>query len=65
MTEIQPLSEDRRREIFLALVEAQDAGTAVAQSREAMAVRFGVPEQTVKEVEREGLDSGWPPLSDS
>jgi hypothetical protein len=61
---MQPPEEDRRREIFLALVEAQDGGTAVAESRAAVAERFGVTEQVVKQVEREGLDSGWPPLSE-
>jgi hypothetical protein len=60
----QPLSEDRRREIFLALVEAQDGGTAVAASRAATAERFGVTERQVLAIEREGLDSNWPPLSD-
>ena len=35
MSETQPLPEDRRREVFLALVQAQDAGTAVADSRAA------------------------------
>jgi hypothetical protein len=60
-----PLSEDRRREIFLALVEAQDGGTAVAASRAATAERFCVTEREVRAIEREGLDGGWPPLSDS
>jgi hypothetical protein len=62
MTETQSLPEDRRREIFLTLVQAQDGGTAVAQSREATARQYGVTPQVVKAVEREGLDSGWPPL---
>lgn len=57
-----PLTEDRRREIFLALVEAQDRGTPVAESRTAMSKQFEVTEQQVQEVEREGLDKGWPPL---
>jgi hypothetical protein len=58
----QTIPEDRRREIFLALVETQDGGTSVAESREAMAERFGVTKRQVQEIEREGLDSDWPPL---
>ena len=58
----QPLSEDRRREIFLALVETQDGGGAVVESRKAVAQRFGVTERQVREIEREGLDGEWPPL---
>ncbi|MBI1914780.1 MAG: hypothetical protein HYS12_08590 [Planctomycetes bacterium] len=56
------LPEDRRREIFLALVEAQDAGASATRSRQQMAERFGVTEQQVREIEREGLDGQWPPL---
>ena len=58
----QKLPDDRRREVFLALVEAQDGGTPVAESRGAVAERFGLTERQVKEIEREGLDEGWPPL---
>ena len=56
------LPEERRKEIFLALVEAQDAGTAVAQSRREIAERFGISEGQVRKIEQEGLDGGWPPL---
>ena len=56
------LPEDRRREIFLALVEAQDAGASATRSRQEVAARFGVSEQQVREIEREGLDGQWPPL---
>ena len=58
----QLLSEPRRREIFLALVEAQDRGLAVAESRRATAERFRVSEKQVREIEKEGLDNRWPPL---
>jgi hypothetical protein len=53
----QPLSEDRRREIFLAQVETQDGGGAVAESRKLVAQRFGVTERQVREIERDGLKS--------
>jgi hypothetical protein len=57
------LSEAERREMFLALVEAQDAGMDAARSREAVAGRLGVSLEEVRAVEREGIDSGWPPLA--
>jgi hypothetical protein len=56
------LSEERRKEIFLALVEAQDGEMSVAQSRAAMGERFGLSESQVRQIEREGLDNAWPPL---
>jgi DNA-directed RNA polymerase sigma subunit (sigma70/sigma32) len=57
-----PLPEERRKEIFLALVDAQDHEMTVAQSRQAVAARFGVSESQVRQIEREGLDNNWPPL---
>ncbi len=57
------LSLEERMQVFLALVEAQDGEMTVAQSRQAVAERFGVTEQQVRQVEREGLDGNWPPLA--
>jgi len=56
------LPESRRKEIFLALVDIQDHEMAVPQSRKLVAEQFGVSEQQIKEIEREGLDGQWPPL---
>ena len=56
------LSEERRREIFSALVEAQDQEITVAQSREEVAMRFGLSQSQLRQIEREGLDNKWPPL---
>jgi len=56
------LPELRRKDIFLALVEAQDGGASVAESRKVIAQRFGVTVQQVRGVEQDGLDNGWPPL---
>jgi hypothetical protein len=58
----EPLSEARRKEIFLALVEAQDHEVGVVQSRKMVAERFGVSDSQVRKIEREGLDQQWPPL---
>ena len=60
----ESLTESRRKEIFLALVDAQDQEMTVAQSRKLIAERFGLQEIQVRDIEREGLDNQWPPLSD-
>jgi hypothetical protein len=59
----EALPQERRRELFRALVEAQDGDMTVAQSRKSVAERFGVGEDVVRKVEREGLDGPWPPLA--
>lgn len=59
----ETLPEERRREIFAALVEEQDRGTAVAQSLKDVAARFGITKQDMTKIEREGMDHEWPPLS--
>jgi DNA-directed RNA polymerase sigma subunit (sigma70/sigma32) len=56
------LSEDRRKEIFLALVDAQDHEMGVAQSRSFVVQRFNVSESRVRQIEREGMNNKWPPL---
>ena len=58
----EPLSESRRKDIFLALVEAQDQKIGVAKSRKLMVERFGVTESDVRQIEREGIENEWPPL---
>jgi hypothetical protein len=62
--------EALRKEIFLALVEAQDLAlveaaepaAGVVRSRRLIAERFGLTEGQVREIEQEGLDHEWPPL---
>jgi hypothetical protein len=56
------LTDEFRREVFLALVTAQDGGTPVVQSRLAVAADFGLSEPDVRRIEREGIEAGWPPL---
>lgn len=58
----QSLPEDRRREIFLALVEAQDQELDVDRSRKLIAKRFSVSPSQLRTIEREGIDQEWPPL---
>jgi hypothetical protein len=58
----EPLTEPRRKEIFLALVDAQDHEMTVVQSRKLIADRFGLKDSQIRDIEREGLDNQWPPL---
>jgi hypothetical protein len=58
----EQITEDRRKEIFLALVDAQDHELGVSHSRKLIATRFGVSEGQIRQIEREGLDRQWPPL---
>jgi hypothetical protein len=55
-------TESRRKEIFHALVDAQDQEMSVAASRKHVAERFGLSENQVRQIEQEGLDHEWPPL---
>jgi hypothetical protein len=58
----EQLTEDRRKEIFLAIVDAQDRENDVAQARKLIMQSFGVSESQVRLIEREGVDFQWPPL---
>jgi hypothetical protein len=58
----QPLDEPQRKEIFLALVEAQDRQRSVAASRKEVAGRFSLTERQIRQIEQEGIDHEWPPL---
>ena len=56
------ISEYRRKQIFLDLVDAQDHGLGVLKSRTLIAKRFGLTEGQIRRIEQEGLDRQWPPL---
>lgn len=58
----EKLAEERRKEIFQVIVEAQDKHISVAESRKLAMKQFGVSESQVRQIEREGMDSNWPPL---
>jgi hypothetical protein len=58
----QQLAEQRRKEIFRVIVEAQDQGVDVPLSRRLAMQRFGVSQSQVLRIEREGMDHNWPPL---
>lgn len=54
--------ESDRQAVFAALVEAQDQGQSVTESRSTVAARFHLAVPDVVRIEREGLNAGWPPL---
>jgi hypothetical protein len=54
--------EAMRKEIFHALVDAQDQEMSVSQSIRWIAERYGVSEEQVRLIETEGIDEQWPPL---
>jgi hypothetical protein len=58
----EALSEERRKEIFLALVDVQDRDVSVAQSRKLIAERFAITGGQLFGIEREGMEKQWPPL---
>jgi hypothetical protein len=61
----EPVGEiplEQRQLIFRAVVEAQDAGMSVPDSRIDVAKRFSVTEEEIKEIEQEGMANQWPPL---
>jgi hypothetical protein len=58
----ETIPADQRQTIFRAVVEAQDGGMTVEASRNDAVERFGVTEDQIKAIEREGLDNQWPPL---
>ncbi len=60
----EPIPDERRRAVFVALVAAQDSGLNVGDSRARVATEFELTTNEVQAIEREGLDAGWPPLGD-
>ena len=62
MKPVEQISEARRREIFAAVVEAQDGKMDVARSRQLVAFRFGLNETQIEQIEQQGIEGEWPPL---
>jgi hypothetical protein len=57
-------SEDVRRAIFAALVEAQDRARSVRDAKQDVLSRFGITWAILERIEQEGLDNEWPPLDE-
>jgi len=58
----EPLLEEKRKEVFRALVELQDEGCATDESRTRIADQFSIDVRDVQKVEREGITKKWAPL---
>jgi hypothetical protein len=54
-------SEDRRRAIFAALVDAQDKSRSLHEAKQQVLAQFGVTRAIVERIEREGRDNECPP----
>jgi P2-related tail formation protein len=58
-------SEDVRRAVFAALVEAQDRAGSVHDAKQEVVARFGLTWAMLEWIELEGLDNEWPPLGEA
>jgi hypothetical protein len=59
------LTLQQRREIFQDLVLTQDVVPNVPQSRQIVTKRFEITEAQLRQIEEEGLEKEWPPLSEA
>ena len=59
------LTVQQKQEIFHALVTTQDVVTNVPKSRQIVTERFDITEKQLREIEDEGIDNEWPPLSEA
>ena len=58
------LTLQQRREIFLELVETQDANTmSVTDSRQGVIKKYKITDMQLRQIEEEGSDKDWPPLN--
>ena len=57
------LTVKQRKSIFHALVETQDTGLAVAESKKKVATEYHLSREQLDLIEKEGLDKDWPPLT--
>lgn len=60
------LTIQQRKEIFQALVATQDTiGGNVRKSYEMVTEQFEITDNQLKQIEDEGLDKEWPPLTEA
>lgn len=57
------LTVKQRQTIFHALVEAQDNGASVAESKKVVAAEYHLTREQLDLIEKEGTDKDWPPLT--
>jgi hypothetical protein len=59
------LTLQQRREIFHDLVITQDLVINVPRSRQIVTEKYDITEAQLRQIEEEGLDKEWPPLSEA
>ena len=60
------LTIQQRREIFHALVLAQDSGAlTIPQSKEQVSKQFEISESQLTQIIDEGIEKEWPPLDEA
>ena len=59
------LTLQQRREIFHSLVTTQDVVPNVPRSRQIVCEKFDIAEAQLRQIEEEGLEKEWPPLSEA
>jgi hypothetical protein len=57
------LTVKQRKSIFHALVETQDKGATVPESKKKIAAEYHITREQLDLIEKEGLDKDWPPLT--
>ena len=59
------LTLQERKDIFRELVLTQDQGAGVRQSYQMITERFEISDVQLRQIEDEGLEKEWPPLSEA
>jgi hypothetical protein len=57
------LTVSQRKSIFHALVESQDSGVPVQESKKKVAADYHLSREQLDLIEKEGVDKDWPPLT--
>ena len=57
------LTVSQRKSIFHALVETQDTGVSVQESKKLVAQKYRLSREQLELIEKEGVDKDWPPLT--
>lgn len=57
------LTVKQRKSIFHALVEVQDGGATVQESKKKVAAEYRLSREQLDLIEKEGVDKDWPPLT--
>ena len=59
------LTLQQRKEIFHTLVMTQDVVPNVPRSRQIVTEKYDITEAQLRQIEEEGLEKEWPPLSEA